>query len=29
MQLHHLVFEENGKMVGALSYIRMLVPINI
>ncbi len=26
---HHVVFEEIGKMAGALSYIHAIVPINI
>ena len=26
---HHVVFEEIGKMAGALSYIHAVVPVNI
>jgi len=26
---HHIVFEEIGEMAGALSYIHMVVPVNI
>jgi hypothetical protein len=26
---HHVVFEEIGKMAGALSYIHAIVPVNI
>jgi hypothetical protein len=26
---HHVVFEEIGEMAGALSYIHIVVPINI
>ena len=28
-QTHHVVFEEIGEMAGALSYIHVVVPINI
>ncbi len=28
-QTHHVVFEEIGEMAGALSYIHIVVPINI
>ncbi len=27
--LHHVVFEEIGKMAGALSYVHAIVPVNI
>jgi hypothetical protein len=26
---HHVVFEEIGKMAGALSYVHAIVPVNI
>jgi hypothetical protein len=26
---HHIVFEELGEMAGALSYIHVVIPINI
>ena len=26
---HHVVFEEIGQMAGALSYIHVVVPVNI
>jgi hypothetical protein len=26
---HHVVFEEIGKMAGALSYIHAIIPVNI
>ncbi len=26
---HHVVFEEIGEMAGALSYINVIVPVNI
>ena len=28
-QLHQVIFEEIGEMAGALSYIHIVVPINI
>ena len=28
-QTHHVVFEEIGEMAGALSYIHVVIPINI
>jgi len=28
-QTHHVVFEEIGKMAGALSYIHVFIPVNI
>ncbi len=28
-QTHHVVFEEIGEMAGALSYIHVIIPINI
>ncbi len=26
---HHIVFEEIGEMAGALSYIHVVIPVNI
>ena len=28
-QTHHVIFEEIGEMAGALSYIHVVIPINI
>jgi hypothetical protein len=28
-QTHHVIFEEIGKMAGALSYVHVVIPVNI